>query len=130
MRCAGARLDLGLDWNVDARNSTIGKALHFDFGLGVDLGPAAVRAESEHATLFSEGSSSSDGVTIDAFAISARLNARSIAPYVAWVFPVDQDLKGIFSFPSPPVPSSGCSRGAPRTARGEHVQGIPGPAVR
>src|SRR5262249_46921959 len=92
-----ARIDLGLDWNVDAKNATIGKALHFDLGLGVDLGPASVMLESENATLFSDRPST-DSVTLDALAISARLNARSVSPYVAWVIPLDQDLKDLFSF--------------------------------
>jgi hypothetical protein len=92
-----ARVDLGLDWNLDARNAVVGKALHFDFALGVDVGPGAVMLESENATLFDQGTSNGS-TTIDGFAVSARLNARPIAPYIAWVLPIDQDIKDIFNF--------------------------------
>ncbi|HEX3765168.1 MAG TPA: hypothetical protein VHW23_41010 [Kofleriaceae bacterium] len=96
-----ARLDLGLDWNVDADNATIGKALHFNVGVGADVGPGSIMLESENATLFSDsvaGGSASDSVTVDAFAVSGRLNAGRASPYLAWVFPVDKDLRDIFGF--------------------------------
>jgi hypothetical protein len=85
------------DWNLDAKDVTVGKGLHFDVGVGADLGPVAVMLESENVTLFS-GGSSSDSVTLDAFAVSARLNARPLSPYVALVVPVDDDLSSILGF--------------------------------
>ena len=73
-----ARLDLGLDWTLDAKDSVIGKALHDHLGVGLDVGPAAVMLESENATLFSD--STSGGAS----------NQGDACPYLAWVLPVDR----------------------------------------
>jgi hypothetical protein len=74
-----ARFDLGLDWNLDVKTMTVGKALHGNLGVGADLGAAAVMRESANATLFSDRPSV-DRATIDAFAISARLDPRAASP--------------------------------------------------
>jgi hypothetical protein len=92
-----ARLDLGLDWNLDVKDGAVGKALHWNVGVGVDLGPAAVMVESTNATLFSDRPSV-DSTTVDAFAVSARLNARPASPYLAWVLALDDDLKELVGF--------------------------------
>jgi hypothetical protein len=89
-----ARFDLGLDWNLDAKDTTVGKALHWNIGLGADLGPAAVMLESENTTLFSDRPSV-ESASVDAFAISARIHGESASPYFALVLPLDQDLKDI-----------------------------------
>jgi hypothetical protein len=94
---AFARFDLGLDWNLDAKDSTVGKALHWNVGVGADFGPAAVMLESTNATLFSDRPSG-DSATVNAFAVSARLDARPASPYLAWILPLDQDLKDIAGF--------------------------------
>lgn len=95
-----ARLDLGLDWIADASNSAAGKALHFNAGVGVDVGQGSIMLESENATLVSDGVAGSSGnsITLDALAVSARLNAGRVAPYLAAVFPLDNDLRDIFGF--------------------------------
>lgn len=89
-----ARIDLGLDWNLDAKDATIGKALHWNFGLGIDLGGGSVMLESENTTLFSDRDMV-DAASVDAFAISARFHGRSASPYFALVLPLDDDLKDV-----------------------------------
>ena len=92
-----ARIDLGLDWNLDSKDLVVGKALHWNLGLGLDVGPGSVMLESENTTLFSDRESV-NAATVDAFAISARLDARPASPYLAWVLSLDEDLKDIVGF--------------------------------
>jgi hypothetical protein len=92
-----ARLDLGLDWNLDAKDTTIGKALHINVGVGADVGPAAVMVESTNVTLFSDRPTA-NSESVNAFALSVRFDARPSSPYLALVLPVDDDLKEVVGF--------------------------------
>jgi hypothetical protein len=83
-----ARFDLGLDWNLDARGITGGELVHFNAGLGLDLGPAAVMLESQNVAEFSHGNS---GV-LDAIAVSTRLTTSNVSPYLAVALPIDHDI--------------------------------------
>jgi hypothetical protein len=94
-----ARLDLGFDWVLDSKSMAADKVLHFDLGVGADLGLVAVMLESENATLFDRGVRGVMDVplnrlTLDALAISVRMNRRSLSPYLALIFPVHDHLSG------------------------------------
>lgn len=94
-----ARLDLGFDWILDSNSMAADKVLHFDLGVGTDLGPIAVMLESENATLFDRGVRGGMDVpptrlTLDALAFSLRLNLRSWSPYLAVIRPVHDYLSG------------------------------------
>jgi hypothetical protein len=91
-----ARLDFGLDWNLDANRAALGKVLHFDAGVGADLGPFAVMLESANATVFSEQMNGSAS-TADVLGISARYTSGQVSPYLAVVIPLDEDLTGFLS---------------------------------
>ncbi len=58
---------------------------------------AGAMVESTNATLFSDRPSV-DSTTVDAFAVSARLDARPASPDLAWVLALDDDLKEIVGF--------------------------------
>jgi hypothetical protein len=75
------------------------KCLHFNAGLGADLGSVAVMLESENATIFEDGNGmTSNTITLDAIALSARLNAGAVSPYLALVIPLDSDISDFFDF--------------------------------
>ena len=85
-----ARLDFGLDWNFDAKEAVLGKAIHFDAGVGADLESLALMLESENVVLLSDEMRGSS--TLSAFAVSARFTAGTVSPYLAFVVPVDHDI--------------------------------------
>ena len=91
-----ARLDVGLDWNIDAKDAVLGKVLHFDAGLGADFAPFSVMFESANATVFSDrmGGSAS---TADVLGISARYTSAQVSPYLAVVIPLDKDISEVMS---------------------------------
>ncbi|HEX4420684.1 MAG TPA: hypothetical protein VH165_22370 [Kofleriaceae bacterium] len=94
---AFARLDLGLDWNIDqdqqSSSNMVSAAIHFNAGVGVDFGQAALMLESENASILSKSPmGSTDSITLDGLAISARVNAGKASPYAAMVIPLDHDL--------------------------------------
>lgn len=84
------RLDLGLDWNFDAKEAAVSKAVHFDAGVGADLEPFALMLESENVALLADDMR--NGSTLSAFALSARYTAGTVSPYLALVVPVDHDI--------------------------------------
>lgn len=97
-----ARLDLGLDWNVDAKDAVIGKGIHYNAGVGLDFGPAAVMLESENLSIMDQSNTTtgtqSSGVTLNALAFSARLTRGAVSPYIAVVIPLDEDISDSFTF--------------------------------
>jgi hypothetical protein len=97
-----ARLDLGLDWNIDAKDSNVGKGIHFNAGAGLDFGPAAVMLESENLTLLDERDTSNGATsrtaTLNALAFSARLSQGPVLPYIAVVIPLDKDISDTLTF--------------------------------
>jgi len=95
-----ARLDLGMDWNIDARNATVGTGLHYNAGLGVDLGPAALMVASENMTLLKiEGTGgTARGATLNAMVVSMRGNFRAVSPYLGVVIPVERDISDLTDF--------------------------------
>lgn len=88
-----ARLDLGGDWNIDSKNATVGTGLHYNAGLGVDLGPAAVMVESQNMSLLKiEGNGgTARGVTLNSMVVSMRANLRAVSPYLGVIIPVEND---------------------------------------
>jgi hypothetical protein len=91
-----ARIDLGLDWNFDAKDATIGKGIHYNAGVGVELGQLALMFESENLSLLDEGpptpsASSRSGTTLNAIAVSGRFHGGSLSPYLAVIVPVEED---------------------------------------
>jgi hypothetical protein len=85
-----ARLDIGLDWNFDSSDAPVGKALHFDAGVGADLESIAVMLESENVTLLSDDMGSAS--MLNAVAVSARFTAGTASPYLALAVPIDHDI--------------------------------------
>jgi hypothetical protein len=87
-----ARVDLGLDWSFDAR----WPALHYDAGVGVDLGATTLMLES--ANLTAQRNGSADGttppaaITFNTLALSVRFDTASVSPYLAVTIPLEQDL--------------------------------------
>jgi hypothetical protein len=96
-----ARLDLGLDWNLDAKNGRIGKGIHYNAGVGLDLGQFVVMLESENLSVLDETSATgttNTGITLNALALSARLTNGAVSPYIAVVVPLDSDISDLFTF--------------------------------
>ena len=90
------RLDLGFDSNIDADQVSVGNGIHFNAGVGIDLGTADVMLESENLAVLSQGSS--DGATLNAVALSTRVNAGVVSPHLAVVIPVDRDERDVIDF--------------------------------
>ena len=95
-----ARLDLGVDWNIDAKDATVGTGLHYNAGLGVDLGRAAVMLESENMSLLKiDGDGgTARGATLNAMAVSVRANLHPVSPYVGMIIPVEHDVSDVADF--------------------------------
>lgn len=92
-----ARFDLGLDWNLDADTGAVGKGLHYNLGLGVDLGKLAVMAESENLTIFSE-QPGRGADSVNELGFSLRATAGGVMPYLSVVIPIDSDASETFDF--------------------------------
>jgi hypothetical protein len=90
------RLDLGFDGNVDADRTAIGNGIHFNAGLGVDLGGAAVMLESENLAILDLDDRK--GSTFNAVAVSARATGGAVSPFAAVVIPVDDDVREVVDF--------------------------------
>lgn len=88
------RIDLGFDGNVDADRSDVHSGIHYNAGIGIDLGSAAVMLESENLTVLD---SSSDG-TLNTVAVSARANAGTVSPYLGIILPIDKDERDLIDF--------------------------------
>ena len=86
-----ARIDVGLDSNISQeQSSSVSTVFKVNAGVGLDLGAAIVMAEV--INLHADGQSSSTGASwINTGAVSARLRAGTVAPYGAFVFPLDHD---------------------------------------
>ncbi len=94
-----ARADVGLDWNISAsKNVSVGNGIHYDLGVGVDLGTAAVMIESANLTLQSDSpaGSTKNATTLNTLAISARAIAGSALPYVGVIIPLEEDTSDIY----------------------------------
>lgn len=97
-----ARLDLGFDWNIDEDQqrfrNPVGKAIHFNAGVGVDLGRAVMMLESENVAILDQRDSMGNtirGATLNELAVSTRVNAGAVSPYAAVVIPLDHDLDSV-----------------------------------
>lgn len=93
-----ARLDVGLDWNFHANGVTAGKGIHYNLGVGVDLGKVAVMLESENLTIMDEtdaNGNTGSGGTLNAAAVSARADAGMVSPYLAVVIPIEHDTSDL-----------------------------------
>jgi hypothetical protein len=90
---AFGRLDLGFDGNISADQASVGSGIHYNVGVGLDLGAAALMLESENLTILGEGNR--DSTTVNAVAVSARVNAGAVSPHLALVIPVDDDERQI-----------------------------------
>ena len=91
-----ARLDLGFDGNISADQTSAGNGIHYNAGVGVDLGTAAVMLESENLTVQDQGNNS--GGTLNTVAVSVRANAGRVSPCLAVVIPVDDDERQIIDY--------------------------------
>jgi hypothetical protein len=92
------RVDLGLDWNLDAADVAIGKGIHYNAGLGILAGKVAVMVESQNLSILDTTSSSHDRVTLSSFAVSARVDAGAVTPYAAVVIPMEDDSSDVVDF--------------------------------
>ncbi|HEU4728493.1 MAG TPA: hypothetical protein VFT22_11400 [Kofleriaceae bacterium] len=95
-----ARLDLGVDWNIDAKDATVGTGLHYNAGLGIDLGAAAVMLESENMSLLriNGNGGAARGATLNALVVSVRASLRPVSPYVGVVIPCEEDISDLTDF--------------------------------
>lgn len=94
-----ARIDLGLDLNVDAKDTTIGNGIHYNAGIGVELGRTAVMLESENLSILDKHVANGvyRGTTLNALALSARVSAGAVSPYFAVLIPLDDNTTKLFS---------------------------------
>ena len=93
-----ARFDFGVDSNQSAANNAkIDPVMRFNAGVGVDLGQAAVMAESVNLYETKSNSNESGSSWINAAAVSARFQAGMVQPYGALVFPIDRDSNAFMS---------------------------------
>lgn len=91
-----ARIDLGLDLNAGAKNRTIGTGIHYNVGIGTEIGRAAVMLESENLSVLDQHVTNGGvyrGAMLNAFAVSARVNSTTVLPYFAVIMPVEDDIK-------------------------------------
>jgi hypothetical protein len=87
------RADLGFDANLStARNVTASNVVKVNFGAGIDLGIAAIMAES--VNILTTGN---NGAWVNTGALSARFDGGSVYPYAALVFALDDDSKAIMN---------------------------------
>lgn len=95
-----ARLDLGLDWNINVQEGSIGNGVHYNFGVGVDLGRVALMLETENLSITNDrpAGNPSDAVTFNSIAVSARADADIVSPYLAVVIPVEHDSSDLIDF--------------------------------
>jgi hypothetical protein len=87
------RADLGIDGNKSTRSGgDINAFLHANAGVGYEVGPVAVMAESVNLFAFGQNDSTEFGSSwIDEGAISVRYHGGRIQPYLAVVLPIDHD---------------------------------------
>jgi hypothetical protein len=84
-----ARIDFGIDANLDnSGSSSFDSFLHFNGGLGFDLGTAAIMGEITNLY-----STSNNGGWLNTVALSARFKAGDISPYAALIIPLDDDTQ-------------------------------------
>jgi len=96
-----ARLDLGLDVNFDADQTTVANAIHVDAGLGATFGRLAAMLELENATVLDRTDASGTtvkGATMDALAVSLRGDAGAVLPYLAVTIPLEHDVSDVVDF--------------------------------
>jgi hypothetical protein len=92
-----ARLDVGLDANLSADNSVsnVENVERVCAGVGFESGNVAVTAEV--VNLHSSNGSSGGSAWLDAGAVGVRMNAGSVTPYGAFIFPLDHDTHQFMS---------------------------------
>lgn len=87
------RLDLGFDINLDsAGEDEADPIVHFNAGVGVDLGGTAIMGELSNVYVLSDNDEAdfSDKM-LNVFAISARFTAGTTLPYVSLLIPLDDN---------------------------------------
>jgi hypothetical protein len=101
-----ARVDLGLDWNISASGS-YGIATHYNAGIGVRTGAFTLTLESENATLTNpcshpldttlcvSSAPSTETLTLDTLAISGRIEASTVSPYLAVMLPFSDSAQAV-----------------------------------
>jgi hypothetical protein len=95
---AFARLDLGVDWNIDVDGGSVGAAIHYNAGAGVELGKVALALESQNVTIMDSDDTSDDGETLNAMALTARADLGTALPYAALIVPLDDGISELFDF--------------------------------
>ena len=95
-----ARLDLGFDWNIDLDGGSFGNGIHYNLGVGIDLGKVALMLESENLSITNSrpAGSPSNSITFNSIAVSARADAGIVSPYLAVVIPVENDSSQFIDF--------------------------------
>lgn len=93
-----ARLDLGLDWNLDVENGSIGEAIHYNAGIGAELDRVALALESQNVTITDDDENSDDGETLNAIALTARADLGTALPYFALIVPLDDGISELFDY--------------------------------
>jgi hypothetical protein len=95
-----ARVDLGIDWNIDSNVGTdYGPAFHYNLGVGVGDATSALTLESANLSLddaLVEGSILRSATTFNTLALAARADWRTLGPYVAIVVPLEDDTSRTF----------------------------------
>lgn len=93
-----ARMDAGLDLNLDtSSDDTADPAFHLNAGVGVWAAPTvAISAELSTMTVFDDTEGDDDSLAN--IAIGARFFAGSVAPYVGFVVPLDDDISDDINF--------------------------------
>lgn len=81
----------------DAKDATVGTGLHYNAGLGIDLGAAAVMLESENMSLLkiNGNGGTARGATLNAMVLSVRASLRPVSPYVGVVIPCEEDISDL-----------------------------------
>lgn len=93
-----ARVDFGIDSNQSAANNVNAKPImRFNAGVGMDLGQAAIMAETVNLYETDSNSNESGSSWVNTAAVSARFQAGTLQPYGAIVFPIDHDANAFMS---------------------------------
>lgn len=92
-----ARIDLSVDKNFDAADVSPTAGIHYNLGIGVDLGTVAIMAESANLSILSE-SGRDNGGTLSSIALSTRANGGAVSPYLAVVVPIESDTSDVIDF--------------------------------
>ena len=93
-----ARFDAAVDANLSAANSSSTDTfLRFNAGVGADLGQVALMGELVNLYDSSASSGGSGSSWLNVGALSLRVRANNLQPYVALTFPLDHDSNSFMS---------------------------------